>query len=237
MESATSGKKQTLGPVILLGAPGAGKGTQAKRIVEVYGVPQISTGDLLRGHVSRGTELGAKAKALMDAGELVPDDLVNAMVAERLVEPDCDRGFILDGYPRTVVQAEWLDGFLKSKVFEKQAASKLPPVVVEIRVGYNQLFKRLTGRRSCPSCGRIYNVYFQPPKVADVCDVDGSKLVTRKDDSEDVISGRLQAYERLTLPLVEYYQAQGRLRVIDGDRDMDTVTGETLKALEDGDRL
>jgi len=230
-------KTQVVGPVILLGAPGAGKGTQAKRIMELYGIPQISTGDILRANVAAGTPLGVKAKAVMDRGDLVPDELVCDMVADRLNQADCARGFILDGFPRTVAQAQWLDGYLTTRVFENEAGKGLKPVVIEIAVGYNQLFKRLTGRRSCSSCGRIYNVYFQPPKVADTCDVDGTALITRKDDSEAVIAERLKAYERQTLPLTEYYKAQGTLRVVDGDRDMSEVTAETLKALENGNCL
>jgi adenylate kinase len=223
-----------IGPIVLLGAPGAGKGTQAKKIAEAYGIPQISTGDILRENVAQGSPLGKQAKAIMERGELVPDALVCDMVAQRLLQSDCARGFILDGFPRTVAQAEWLDRFLQSEAFRVQPCSQLPPVVVDIAVGYNQLFKRLTGRRSCPTCGRIYNVCFQPPRVSDRCDVDGTQLVTRKDDSEEVIAERLKAYERQTLPLVEYYKAQGRLRVLDGEKDLDTVTQETLKAIEDG---
>src|SRR5512146_173754 len=161
--AAIDAKMAIVGPIILLGAPGAGKGTQAKAIVEQYAVPQISTGDLLRDHVSRGTELGKKAKAIMDRGELVSDDLVCGMVEERLSRPDCARGFILDGFPRTVPQARWLDQLLAGKVFENQAHRRLQPVVINIAVSYNQLLKRLTGRPSCPTCGRVYNVYFQPP--------------------------------------------------------------------------
>jgi adenylate kinase len=226
----------TVGPVILLGAPGAGKGTQAKTIVERFAIPQVSTGDLLRDHVSRATELGKQAKSIMDRGELVPDDLVNNMVAERLARPDTARGFILDGYPRTVAQAQWLDGYLADKRFENQGDRKLAPVVISIQVSYNQLLRRLTGRRSCPTCGRIYNVYFQPPRVADLCDVDGAKLVTRRDDCEEVISERLRAYERQTLPLADYYRAKGQLVEINGDQDMNAVTAEALKVI-DGHRL
>jgi adenylate kinase len=234
--SATNKPMPTVGPIILLGAPGAGKGTQAKAIVERYAIPQISTGDLLRDHVSRGTELGKKAKAIMDRGELVPDDLVNNMVAERLSRPDTARGFILDGYPRTVAQAQWLDGYLATKTFENQGDRKLHPVVINIGVGYNQLLRRLTGRRSCPTCGRIYNVYFQPPRVADLCDVDGAKLVTRRDDCEEVISERLKAYERQTLPLADFYRAKGQLVEVNGEQDMNAVTAAVLKVI-DGHRL
>ena len=235
-QAAVNKSMPTVGTVILLGAPGAGKGTQAKAIVERYAIPQVSTGDLLRDHRVRGTELGKTAKAIMDSGGLVPDDLVNNMVAERLSRPDTARGFILDGYPRTPAQARWLDGYLAHKLFENQGDRKLPPVVISIQVSYNQLLRRLTGRRSCPTCGRIYNVYFQPPRVADLCDVDGAKLLTRRDDCEEVISERLKAYERQTLPLADYYRAKGQLAEINGDLDMNAVTAEALKVI-DGHRL
>jgi adenylate kinase len=228
-------KAGAVGPIILLGAPGAGKGTQAKVIMERYGIPQISTGDILRDNVARATELGRKAKQFMDRGELVPDQLVCDMVADRLRQPDCDRGFILDGFPRTVAQAEWLDKLLENKLFDNR--DKVPPVVVNVAVSYNQLLRRLTGRRSCPSCGRIYNVYFQPPRVNEICDADGTKLVTRKDDTEEVISERLKAYELQTLPLVDYYRRQGRLREINGEQEMDKVTAEAVRAIEHGDRV
>ncbi len=230
-------KTRTVGPVILLGAPGAGKGTQAKTIVEHFGIPQVSTGDLLRDNVERGTQLGLQAKAVMDKGELVPDQLVCDMVAERLSRPDCARGFILDGFPRTVAQAEWLDSFLTGELAGRQPAAKVPPVVVNIVVGYNQLMRRLTGRRSCPTCGRIYNIYFQPPRVDEICDVDGTKLITRRDDREEVISQRLKAYEAQTLPLVEYYRRQGRLREVKGEEPVDAVNAAVLGAIEHGDRL
>jgi adenylate kinase len=235
--TAADAKTTNIGPVILLGPPGAGKGTQAKKIAETYGVPQISTGDILRANVAAGTDLGMQARVIMESGDLVPDSLVCDMVASRLMENDCGRGFILDGFPRTVAQAEWLDAFLEGKVFEKQACSKVPPIVIDFAVDYNHLLRRLTGRRSCPTCGRIYNIHFQPPKVADTCDVDGSKLATRKDDDEKVVSERLREYERKTLPLVEYYRAKGRLKVVDGDRDMDAVTADALQILEHGNRL
>ena len=221
----------TIGPIILLGPPGAGKGTQAKAIVARYGIPQISTGDILRENRAQGTELGKRAAAIMDRGELVPDELVCDMVAARLAQPDCARGFILDGFPRTVKQAEWLDGLLA-----KSAASTPAPVVISLKVDYNDVLRRLAGRRSCPACGRIYNVYFQPPRVPDVCDVDGSKLVARQDDSEAVISERLKAYEKQTLPLADYYRRRGRLREVSGDASVEQVTAEILKAIEH-DRL
>ena len=173
----------------------------------------------------------------MGRGELVPDDLVNAMVADRLSQTDCDRGCILDGYPRTVPQAKWLDNHLKTKFFDKERGCSLPPIVIEIKIEYNVLLQRLTGRRSCPTCGRIYNVHYQPPSVNGICDVDGSKLVIRPDDREEVIVERLKEYERKTRPLVEYYQASGRLRVVNGDQAVDVVAADILRAIENGDRL
>jgi adenylate kinase len=220
-----------------MGPPGAGKGTQAKRIMARYGVPQISTGDILREHVRKVTELGRKARSYMDRGQLVPDDLVCDMVAERLSRPDCKRGFVLDGFPRTVWQAEWLDRYLEGKLFENNGLKKVPLVVIKINVSYNQLLRRLAGRRSCPTCGRIYNVYFQPPRVADLCDVDGSLLTTRRDDCEEVVSERLKEYEQETLPVAEYYRAKGQLHEIDGERPMEAVTAEALGIIEDGNRL
>jgi adenylate kinase len=230
--ASTDLKARNIGPVIIMGPPGAGKGTQSKEIVNRYGIPQISTGDLLRENRARGTELGKKAAAIMDAGQLVPDQLVCDMVADRLRQPDCARGFILDGFPRTVAQAEWLDSLLKQII----ASSAPAPVVVNIKVDYNQLLRRLTGRRTCPTCGRIYNVHFQPPRVPETCDVDGSKLSARKDDSEEVISGRLRAYEQQTLPLAEYYRRAGRLREVNGDLPVEKVTSDVFQAIEH-DRL
>jgi adenylate kinase len=228
----TSRRVVAIGPIILLGAPGAGKGTQAKHIVERYGVPQISTGDILRDNRERGTELGKKAAPIMAAGGLVPDDLVLAMVADRLNQPDCERGFILDGFPRTVTQAEWLDAFLASRTF---LGRKVPPVVISIEVEYNQLLQRLTGRRSCPADGKIYNIYFHPPRMNGVCDFCGSQLVQREDDREEVISERLKSYEKKTLPLVDYYRKQGRLHVLNGELPVDQVTAEMFAVIERND--
>lgn len=218
-----------VGPIILMGAPGAGKGTQAKAIAHLYAIPQISTGDLLRDNVVRRTELGNKAGPIMKSGGLVPDGLMLAMVDGRLRQPDARRGFILDGFPRTVAQAEWLDEYLQSASFEGR---KMAPVVINIRVGYNQLLQRLTGRRSCPVDGRIYNIYFQPPKQEGLCDSCGAPLVQRKDDKEDVISERLKSYERQTLPLVEHYKQQGRLHELDGELPVEQVTADTLAIIE-----
>jgi adenylate kinase len=240
MESATISEipvekstTELVGPVILLGAPGAGKGTQAKRISEHYGIPQISTGDLLRDNISRGTALGKEARIAMERGDLVSDELVCQMVADRLAQPDCARGFILDGFPRTVAQAEWLD-----KHLAETASSSKQPVVIELMVEYNFLLRRLTGRRTCPTCGRIYNVNTsQRPKVEGVCDIDGSTLITRKDDRDDVIIERLKNYEVQTLPLVNYYAQRNRLKKVDGKAELGQITSEALKAIENGDSL
>jgi adenylate kinase len=221
---------QNIGPVILLGPPGAGKGTQSRRIVERYGVPQISTGDLLRDHVGCGTELGLAAKVIMARGELVPDELMYGIVASRLREADCQRGFVLDGFPRTAAQAGWLDAFLEKEVFDK--SEKCPPVVIQLLVDYTQLLLRLTGRRSCPTCGRLYNIHSQPPLVDELCDVDGSKLVIRDDDREEVISGRLAAYETQTRRVADYYRAQRRLVAINADRTMDEVTAQIFAVID-----
>ena len=231
--------ERVVGTIILLGPPGAGKGTQAKLISSAYGIPQISTGDLLRENVARQTELGLKVKAVLGSGALVSDDFVCDMVAERLRQPDCNRGYILDGFPRTVVQAEWLDGYLKSRQSGNGAApsSGMTPVVIRLVVEYNRLLQRITGRRSCPTCGRIYNVYFQPPKVEGICDVDGGRFVVRPDDTEEVVVERLKAYEKLTLPLVDYYHAKGRLVEINGDQPVEMIAAQAFSAIENVNRL
>ncbi|MBV8206487.1 MAG: adenylate kinase [Acidobacteria bacterium] len=224
-------KTVNVGPVILLGAPGAGKGTQAKAIAARYGIPQVSTGDLLRDNVLRGSELGRAAQAYMDRGELVPDALVFDMLRARLGNVDCNRGFILDGFPRNQAQAEWLDKLLRDRFFSE--ACWVAPIVLSFTVEYNGLLQRLTGRRSCPACGRIYNIHTQPPKVAGVCDVDGAKLVMRQDDTEDVISERLKVYEEMSLPLRQYYARQGRLVEVDGNRPQAEVTALAWHALDE----
>ncbi len=233
-------KNGVVGPVILIGPPGAGKGTQAKLIASTYGIPQISTGDLLRDNVKRGTSLGIAAKSVIERGELVPDELVQDMVTGRLRDADCVKGFILDGFPRTVRQAEWLDGFLEKERESKNAASQAacaPPVVIQLVVEYTKLLQRIAGRRSCPSCGRIYNVYLQPPKVEGICDVDGAQLVCRPDDKEDVVAERLKAYEAQTLPLVDYYKSRGRLVAVNGDQPVEAVMSEAFSAIENVHRL
>ncbi len=205
------------GPILLLGAPGVGKGTQAKELVKLWGIPQISTGDLLRANASQGTELGRIAKECMDRGELVPDELVNQMVAVRLMEPDTVDGYILDGFPRTLTQAAWLD----SRLAGQEAA--LPVVAVSISVDYNQLLRRITGRRICPVCQTIYNVFFNPPQHPCYCDVEGAELVQRADDTEEVFTERMRAYEALTAPVIEHYRTLGRFAEVDGNRSIAEV--------------
>lgn len=223
---------RNIGPIVLLGPPGAGKGTQAKRIADRYGIPQISTGDILRDNVQRGTDLGLQAKAIMARGELVPDNLVCDMVAGRLRQADCARGFILDGFPRTPAQAGWLDAFLEREVFDNAHGGRCLPIVMRIDVDYNRLLQRLTGRRTCLANGHIYNVYFQPPRVADICDLDGSRLVIRNDDREEVIRERLKAYDLQTRPVAEYYQQQGHLVLVNGDLPVGEVTERVFHEIE-----
>ena len=230
MEQETS---RDVGPIVLLGPPGAGKGTQAKRITERYGIPQVSTGDLLRQTVALGTELGLQAKAVMARGQLVSDDMVCEMVRQRLRDPDCKRGYILDGFPRTPAQAGWLDALLDDKLFDNSRPTRAWPIVIRLDVDYNQLLLRITGRRSCPTCGRIYNVHFQPPAHDEVCDCDGTKLVTRNDDRLEVIQPRLKAYDEQTRPVSEYYRRTGRLVPINGDLPMDEVTAQIFRIIED----
>jgi adenylate kinase len=218
------GTSRVVGPVILLGPPGAGKGTQSKRVEQRYHIPQISTGDILRQNVKADTALGRAAKEVMARGQLVPDELVNPMVAERVREPDCGHGFILDGFPRTAAQAGWLDAFLEHEFFDKSQPLNGLLIVIQLAVDYNELLLRLTGRRSCPTCGRIYNVHLQPPKVDELCDLDGSRLIIRPDDREDVIRERLNAYAQLTQPVADYYRSTGRLKSVNGDLPVDQVT-------------
>ena len=212
------------GPILLLGAPGAGKGTQAKELEKLWSIPQISTGDLLRANVAQKTPLGLAAKEIMVRGELVPDSLVEQMADERLRQPDTARGYVLDGFPRTLGQANWLDG--------KLAAEPVAVVAVRIRVDYNQLLRRITGRMNCPVCQTIYNVYVNPPQRKDLCDVEGSGLVQRADDTEEVFKERMRAYEALTAPVVEHYRTLGRFAEVDGDRPIGEVAASIVAAVE-----
>jgi adenylate kinase len=215
----------------LLGAPGVGKGTQAKRLMAAWGIPQISTGDILRElrkkPESEAGAIGSLAKQLMDAGKLVPDELVNQLVAERLLAADTERGYMLDGYPRTLGQATWLDEHLGA------VRTKLPVVAVSIEVGYDVLLRRITGRRTCPTCSRIYNVYSQPPIVDGVCDVDGTPLVQRPDDTEPVFEERMRTYYAVTAPVAEHYRALGRFTEVNGDQAVEEVTHAVASAIRE----
>ena len=211
------------GPVLLLGAPGVGKGTQAKLLMEEFNIPQISTGDLLREHRNNNTSLGRMAGDLMSQGKFVPDDLVNEMVAERLAERDTEHGYILDGFPRTLNQAEWLD--------TKLVAYMLPVVAVCINVEQDVLLKRITGRR-ISKAGAIYNIYTSPPKVEGICDIDGSPLEQRADDTEAVFHERMKAFHAKTSAVIEYYRSHGgRFAEVNGNRPVEEVTKGIRAAL------
>ena len=209
---------------IFLGAPGAGKGTQAREVAKHFGIPQISTGDILRNAVTRQTPLGMAAKVKMESGNLVPDDIVCGIVQERVGEPDSVKGYILDGFPRTIAQAQCVDFMLQAKGLGK-------PLVLDIQVDEDLLLKRLTGRRTCSVCGEIYNINFNPPKVEGVCDKDGGKLLQRADDNADTIRQRLEAYHKQTSPLIEYYRAQGVLHIVDGNKDPEVIAKGLLEFL------
>jgi adenylate kinase len=202
--------------LILLGGPGAGKGTQAKKLIDRYHIPQISTGDILRAAVKEGTELGRKAKEFMDAGKLVPDEVVIGIVEERLKQPDAKKGFILDGFPRTVPQAQALDAALA------KLGSKIDHVV-SIDVDEEALVERLTGRRTCKSCGQMFHVKFTPPNKAGVCDKCGGELYQRDDDNETTVRSRLATYNQATKPLIDYYSAKGQVRPIAGVGGIDDI--------------
>ena len=211
--------------IVLLGAPGSGKGTQAKLLVEKYKIPQISTGDLLRGEVAAGTELGKRAKAAMDAGQLVTDDIVLGMIQARLSRPDAKAGFILDGFPRNIPQAQSLDAMLARLSQPLQLA-------LLVDVDTDVLMKRLTGRRTCGSCGAIYNIYFSAPKTANKCDKCGGTLQHRSDDNEQTVANRLQVYQQQTAPLVNYYKAQGKLRTVRGVGAVSTIFKSVTDIIE-----
>lgn len=211
--------------LILFGPPGAGKGTQAQFIVERYGIPQVSTGDILRAAVREGTPLGLAAKAIMDSGGLVSDDIVLGIVGERLQHEDCQAGFILDGFPRTIPQAEGLDHLL-GKLNQKIQH------VISLEVDDSEIIKRLCGRRTCPACGKGYHLSFDPPLKAGVCDVCNTTLVQRVDDSEDTIIKRLTVYKEQTSPLKNYFQGCGLLRTIPGDSAISQIQSEITKILD-----
>jgi adenylate kinase len=212
--------------LVLLGPPGAGKGTQAQWLKERFGVPQLSTGDMLRAAVARGSEVGRRAKAVMERGELVSDAIINAIVAERIAEPDCAPGFVLDGFPRTPAQAEALDRMLEERRERLDA-------VLEIRVDLEALVERIAGRFACAKCGAGYHDRFKRPAVEGVCDVCGATEFTRrKDDTAEAVRTRLQAYEAQTAPLLPFYAARGLLRPVDGMAPIAEVTAAIGRALE-----
>ena len=213
--------------LILLGPPGAGKGTQAKMLMNRFSIPQISTSDILRAAVKNGTPMGLKAKGCMDAGELVPDEVVVGIVKERLQKSDCDSGFILDGFPRTVPQADALSADLLE--LDKQLDA-----VISLDVDVEALVERLNGRRTCRDCGRGYHISFDPAQTAGVCDACGGKLIQRADDQETTIRKRLDVYREQTEPLVAYYRSAGLLKELDGMQDIDVVQQKMLGLLQAG---
>lgn len=209
--------------IIIFGPPGAGKGTQAKKMVDFYGIPQISTGDILRANVREGTELGLAAKAYMDKGELVPDEVLIGIIKNRLKEEDCENGFILDGYPRTIPQADALATILDE-------INKPIDVVLNLEVPDEELVERISGRLMCNNCGASYHRTFNPPKKEGVCDICGGELFQRADDREEAVKNRLDVYKRQTQPLIDYYAKQGLLVSLDGTKDINEVF-EDIKAV------
>ena len=211
--------------ILLMGPPGAGKGTQAANLVQKYNIPHISTGDMFRAAVKEGTELGKKAKACMDAGQLVPDEITIGIVKERLAKPDCAKGFILDGFPRTVEQADALDGILKELSIRLTRA-------VDISVPTSALIERAIGRRVCKKCGAAYHIKFNPSKTDGVCDKCGGETYQRADDSEETMKSRLSVYEAQTKPLISYYREAGLYSEIDGSQEMSKVFADIAACLE-----
>lgn len=210
--------------IVLLGAPGSGKGTQAKKLVADFGFPQVSTGDLLRDAVARGTEYGLKAKAAMEAGQLVSDEIVLGILKDRVAQPDAAQGFILDGFPRNLAQAAALEGVLADLGQPLDAA-------VLMQLDHAVLLKRLTGRRSCTKCGRVYNIHFLPPPADGRCETCGGELVQRSDDREETIGRRLEVYRAETEPLVEYYRKLGKLQTVDAEAEFAVVYTRLKAAL------
>ncbi|MFO7953533.1 adenylate kinase [Thioalkalivibrio sp.] len=210
--------------IVLMGAPGSGKGTQAKKMVATFGIPQISTGDLLRAAVAAQTELGKKAENAMESGNLVPDDLVLGLIRDRLQEPDAQKGFILDGFPRNVAQAEALDTMLADIESPLDRA-------IQIDVPFEELKQRLTGRLACGDCGAVFNTHTFPPQKEGVCDLCGGELIHRSDDNEETVVNRLKVYEEQTQPLIEYYDHRGLLKHINGTRDIELIFDEIRQLL------
>jgi len=210
--------------LVLLGAPGAGKGTQAKKLIEKYSIPQISTGDILRKAVADGTPLGKEAKSYMDSGGLVPDSVVIGLVKKRLAQDDCKKGYILDGFPRTTPQAEALDA-------ELTAMGTPLTDALSVDVPMNDLMKRLTGRRTCKSCQQMYNLHFSAPQKEGVCDKCSGELMQRDDDKEDTIKNRLEVYEKSTAPLIDYYSGKGILKSVEGTGSIDDIFNKVCSML------
>ncbi|WP_251518039.1 MULTISPECIES: adenylate kinase [Staphylococcus] len=211
--------------IILMGLPGAGKGTQASEIVKKFPIPHISTGDMFRKAIKDKTDLGKKAESYMDRGELVPDEVTVGIVKERISEDDAKKGFLLDGFPRTIDQAEALNSIMQELDREIDA-------VINIEVPEEELMNRLTGRRICEKCGTTYHLVFNPPKVEGVCDLDGGKLYQREDDNPETVANRLEVNVKQSKPIITYYQDKGVLRNIDGSRDIDEVTKDVINILE-----
>lgn len=210
--------------IIMLGAPGAGKGTQAKQIADKYNIPHISTGDIFRANIKEGTELGKKAKTYMDQGLLVPDELVVELVADRIQQDDCKNGFVLDGFPRTIPQAEALDAALE-KINEKM------DYAIDVDVPDENIIRRMSGRRACLSCGATYHIVSIPTKTEGICDRCGSNVVLRDDDQPETVKKRLEVYHEQTQPLIDYYKNQGILRTVDGVQPMEDVFGDIVEIL------
>jgi adenylate kinase len=212
--------------VMLFGAPGSGKGTVGKHLLNCFDIPHISTGDILREHVAAGNMLGRKVKSFMEAGSLVPDDLVNRIVRERLSQPDCEGGFFLDGYPRTLEQADSFAALLREH--------RLEPLVIYLNVDYNEIVTRLSARRLCPECGSVYNLVSQPPKHPGVCDEDGVAIVKRDDDSDDVIRQRLEAYDRQTRPLLDHFlRSVERFYDVDGSGSPEEIAERACRLIRE----
>ena len=211
--------------IIMLGAPGAGKGTQAKKIAEKYQIPHISTGDIFRANIKNGTELGKKAKTYMDQGALVPDELVVDLVVDRVAQEDAKNGYVLDGFPRTIPQAEALDAALE-KINDKV------DYAIDVDVPDENIINRMSGRRACVSCGGTYHIVYNPTKEEGVCDACGGKLILRDDDQPETVKNRLKVYHEQTQPLIEYYQKKNILKSVDGTQDMSKVFSDIIAILE-----
>ena len=216
--------------IIMLGAPGAGKGSQASRIATEYQLPHISTGDIFRANLKEETELGKKAKSFMDKGELVPDDITIAMLLERIHKEDCKNGYILDGFPRTIPQAEALKEALAKK-------NEKIDLALDVEASDELIIKRMAGRRTCPACGAIYHIVTLPPKTEGICDRCGADLIQRKDDNEETVKNRLKIYHEVTEPLISYYKKEGILEEIDGAEELDKVFEKVKRIIHERSRI